>query len=82
MLATAIQTIAVSYDLVCSVAVLADANFPTASVCSSGPEMVRADGETFVIIYVLSLPQQQNSLVIQVHQVPSHPTTAPICIAQ
>ena len=24
---------------------LADANFPAASVCSSGPEMVRADGE-------------------------------------
>ncbi|XP_065199386.1 fucose mutarotase-like [Sycon ciliatum] len=24
--------------------VLADANFPTASVCQSGPEMVRADG--------------------------------------
>ena len=34
------------YGLAWSVAVLADANFPTASVCSSGPEMVRADGES------------------------------------
>ena len=26
--------------------VLADANFPSASVCKSGPELIRADGES------------------------------------
>ena len=29
----------------CLLVVLADANFPSASTCASGPELVRADGK-------------------------------------
>jgi len=31
--------------------VLADANFPSASICKQGPELVRADGELRVASY-------------------------------
>ena len=85
MLATAIRRIAVSYGLVFFVAVLADANFPTASVCSSGPEMVRADGETFVIYYLLTFLQQHSSFIMMFLLVPfrsHHHCPSPICIAQ
>ena len=34
-----------SYEWSLSFPVLADANFPSASICKSGPELVRADGE-------------------------------------
>ena len=40
------------YVIIGLLAVLADANFPSASICKHGPEHVRADGKITVHVHV------------------------------